>query len=226
MEFPLWKRLASYLWDVPVEVTSSEYNDHLAVSLVKNKLQLSTKNAIYSFDEAYDNFRQSFTFINWENFTCNKVLVLGFGLGSIPLILQNVFEQNPEITAVELDETIVDLAVRYTIPRLRLPVNWYLTDAARFVSQDEGTYDLICVDVFDNAEIPEACQTTQFLEDCQRLLSPGGLLFYNCLAYTELDRSRTTRFYERTFKSVFPHADYKSVTGNHILISDRNKLMP
>ena len=131
MEFPLWKRLASYLWDVPVEVTSSEYNDHLAVSLVKNKLQLSTKNAIYSFDEAYDNFRQSFTVINWENFTCDKVLVLGFGLGSIPLILQNVFEQNPEITAVELDETIVDLAVRYTIPRLRLPVNWYLTDSCR-----------------------------------------------------------------------------------------------
>lgn len=224
MRIPAWKRWLSYLWEVRLERTSSDLNPQLNVSLVRGKFQLSTQNAIYSFDEAYDNFRLSFMTIDWDTFRCERVLVLGFGLGSIPLILQNVFHQKAEITAVELDEAVVELAVKYTIPRLTSPITWYLTDAATFVAQNEQQYDLICVDVFDNAQIPVACQTMEFLENCRRLLRYDGLIFYNCLAYTEADRQETSQFYEGTFKTIFPHATYKAVTGNHILIQDGRKV--
>ena len=51
MKQPLWKRLVSYLFEIHVESTSSEFNPHLYVSLYKGRYQLSTANAIYSFDK-------------------------------------------------------------------------------------------------------------------------------------------------------------------------------
>ena len=55
MKQPLWKRWLSYLFEIHVESTSSDYNPHLHVSLNNGRYQLSTANAIYSFEDLYDN---------------------------------------------------------------------------------------------------------------------------------------------------------------------------
>ena len=65
MKQPLWKRLLSHLFEIHIESTSSEYNPHLYVSLRKGRYQLSTANAIYSFEDLYYNFLMLLQKLTW-----------------------------------------------------------------------------------------------------------------------------------------------------------------
>ena len=110
MKQPLWKRFLSYLFEIHIESTSSEYNPHLYVSLQKGRYQLSTANAVYSFEDLYDNFSDAFKEIDLDRLNIQNVLILGFGLGSIPIILEQNFKKKYHYTGVEIDEEVLYLA--------------------------------------------------------------------------------------------------------------------
>ena len=113
MKQPKWKRLLSYLFEIHIESTSSDYNPHLYVSLQKGRYQLSTANAIYSFEDLYDNFSDAFKEIDLDQLNVQNVLILGFGLGSIPIILEQKFNKKYFYTGVEIDEEVLYLANKY-----------------------------------------------------------------------------------------------------------------
>ena len=102
MKQPLWKRWLSHLFVFHIESTSSEYNPHLYVSLRNGRYQLCTANAIYSFEDLYDNFADSFVQLELDKLPGKRVLILGFGLGSIPLILEKLGYTDFEFTGVEI----------------------------------------------------------------------------------------------------------------------------
>ena len=106
MKQPLWKRLVSYFFEIHIESTSSEFNPHLYVSLYKGRYQLSTANAIYSFEDLYDNFSEAFEEIDLDRLAIQNVLILGFGLGSIPILLEQHFNKEYHYTGIEIDEIV------------------------------------------------------------------------------------------------------------------------
>ena len=85
---PFWKKILSYFFEFHIESAPSEINPHLYVSLNRGRYQLSTANAIYSFEDLYDNFFDAFKKVNLDQYPIKNVLVLGLGLGSIPLMLE------------------------------------------------------------------------------------------------------------------------------------------
>ena len=91
-----WQRLLSYIVDVPLETLQSNDHDTLQISLVRNRFQLSTAKSIYSFDDLYLNFLRAFRKIELPPDGSN-VLLLGLGLGSVPFILESVFEKKYQI---------------------------------------------------------------------------------------------------------------------------------
>jgi len=111
---PFWKKCLSYIKDVPLDHRFSEMNGDLTLLLVKGRFQLCTENAIYSYDDLYDNFTGAFRRMNLDSIPGDQVLLLGLGLGSIPIILEKKFNRQFEYTAVELDEEIVALQEKYT----------------------------------------------------------------------------------------------------------------
>jgi len=113
MEIPKWKRWLSYLMEVHLESSSSEHNEELHVSLSKGRLQLSTANAIYSYADKYENFYKTFEQVEL-NEKVDDVLILGFGLGSIPYMLESKFGKKYRYTGV----------VRYL--KYFLPQNFYI----------------------------------------------------------------------------------------------------
>ncbi|MCB9081768.1 MAG: fused MFS/spermidine synthase [Lewinellaceae bacterium] len=215
---PRWKRWLSYFVEQHIESAPSDINPHLYVSIVRGRLQLSTANAIYSFEDLYTNFGEALDRLNPDPKANYEVLLLGLGLGSIPYILEKKHGCRYGYTAVELDESVVYLAEKYTLAELESPMDVITGDAYAFVFTTEEYYDWICMDVFLDETTPEVFGSTEFLEGLQERLTPGGLLLYNCLTDQATEYQRTKLFFEQTFLTVFPQAYYFDVGGNWILV--------
>ncbi len=221
MQQPWWKVWSSYLFEWHIESASSDYNPHLYVSLNKGRYQLCTANAIYSFGDLYDNFSRTFKKVNLDKLPGDEVLILGFGLGSIPIMLEQTFERSYHYTAVEIDEAILDLTNRYALPYIKSPVEMICTDALAFVAQGTKQYAMICMDIFLDDKVPTAFESEAYLEDLRDLLLPDGLLLFNRLAATPKDIQKTKDYFENTFRNVFPQATYLDVHGNWMLLNQK-----
>ncbi|RMG85870.1 MAG: methyltransferase domain-containing protein, partial [Bacteroidetes bacterium] len=200
MKPPLWKKLLSYLTEIHLESAPSDINPHLYVSLSRGRYQLSTANAIYSYADLYDNYRQAFERLDLPRRRIERVLVLGFGLGSVPWLLEKTFKQNYHYTGVEIDENVIYLANKYVLPELQSPVEIFCADAFAFAFQHAEQYDLIAMDVFLDDLVPPHFEDTAFLEALRALLRDDGFLLYNRLALTDEDRRLSRRFFEVSFK--------------------------
>lgn len=224
MHIPTWKKWLSYLTELHIESAPSAHNPHLYVSLRRGRYQLCTANAIYSFEDLYDNFVKAFERVDFNKIKGKKVLILGFGLGSIPLILEQQFNKKFHYTAIEIDESVLYLANKYMLPKLHSSIDFVNTDAFVYAMQSEEKFDLICMDVFLDDVIPQRFHKDDFLQRLQQLLTDNGLLLYNCLALTEDDLNKTEEFYNESFISNFPQGKYLDVDGNWILVNDRTFL--
>lgn len=221
---PRWKRWLSHFFDFSLESIESDINETLYVLLTQGRLQLCTENAIYSYDDLYLNFRIAFEEIELPK-NGAKVLVLGLGLGSILQLLEQIFQKAYFFTAVEIDEAVIHLINKYTLPELASPIQIIQADAFHFVCHGEEKFDLICMDVFLSDVIPDRFQQHFFLEAIKERLSPKGIFLYNCLAAKQEDIERSTAFYEQYFVKVFPNATYIQAELNWILLNDRLALL-
>jgi len=180
---------------------------------------LCTEQAIYSYDDLYTNFTKTFEQIKIQERPIQKVLVLGLGLGSIPFMLEHVFEQRYEFTLVEIDEEIIYLANKYVLSALDSKMDILCTDAWAFLEQDQEQYDLICVDIFQDDEIPEPIMGEQFLQLIAPRLSTEGILLFNQLAFTPKDRETASQYFTSTFQPFFPDASYLDVRSNYMFMN-------
>lgn len=217
MTLPLWKKWLSHLTPFTLERTGSRQNPELSVVLARGRVQLLSGNAIYSWDDLYHNFTIAFGELDRQMKPEADVLLLGLGLGSVPFILEKVYSRHYHYTAVEWDETVAELAHRYTLSRLDSPIEVVVADAEVFVQACSEEFDLLIVDIFEDDLTPPQFETAEFLEACRDRLRPGGLLLFNRLYGAHKDRVATERFYERTFKVAFPDARTIDTGGNWIL---------
>ena len=225
MSIPRWKKWLSHLTPLTLEETASEHNPELSVVLSRGRVQLLSGDAIYSWDDLYKNFLLAFDRLKIDEEPFQDVLILGLGLGSIPYMLEKVFHRDYYYTAVEWDETISELAAKYTLTRLESAVDVVTGDAEIFVEITEEQYDMVIIDIFEDEITPPQFCTPEFLENCKNLLRPNGLILFNRLhGEDSAVRTVTERFFERTFKKVFPDAEYIDTMGNWILWSRKTEL--
>jgi ubiquinone/menaquinone biosynthesis C-methylase UbiE len=221
MKQPTWKKWLSYLFEIHLESAPSEVNPHLYVSLKNGRYQLCTAKAIYSFADLYGNFRQAFQHLNWNIVPGKSTLMLGFGLGSIPYMLEHIFQKEFDYTIVEIDENVIQLAQKYVMSEIHSPSVFHLADAFQFVITSEAKFDLICMDVFVEDVIPLQMETIEYCAALRDLLSPGGVLLFNRLSRTKSDMKATKAFFESIFLKVFEDGVYLDVNGNWILSNQK-----
>ena len=225
MEQPAWKRWLSYLFEWHIESAPSQTNPHLYVSLKNGRYQLSTAHAVYSYGDLYDNFRRAFEKLDLDKIPGKRLLMLGFGLGSIPYMLELKFNRHFFYTAVELDDSVIELASKYILPQLEASVELIQADAFAYMLQQQEQYDLICMDVFLDDEVPASFESDEFFEALKRALKPESLLMYNRLSLTMADQNKTRSFYNDRFKKHFPNGTYLDVNGNWMLLNRSDYLL-
>jgi SAM-dependent methyltransferase len=220
MQIPWWKKWWSYLFEIHVESTSSFYNEELHVSIVDGRYQLTTPTAIYSWADKYDNFKLAFEKLDFNERSIEDVLILGFGMGSIPYMLERTFGQRFRYTGVEIDEEVIYLASKYVVSSLASDIQIIQADASTFIHMDPNRYDLITMDVFIGHEIPTVFLTGEYLNSLKESLSEDGILMFNMLAQTPSDRAAATQFFGDYFLPVFPSGGIENIKGNMILVSE------
>lgn len=220
MQIPWWKKWWSYLFEIHVESTSSFYNEELHVSIVDGRYQLTTPTAIYSWADKYDNFKIAFENFNFQKQQIQDVLILGFGMGSIPYMLEKTFGKQFRYTGVEIDEEVVYLASKYVVSSLKSDIQIIQADASTFIHVDPNRYDLITMDVFIGHEVPAVFLTGEYLESLKESLSDNGVLMFNMLAQEATDREVASRFFKDHFLPVFPGGGIEKIKGNMILVSE------
>lgn len=223
MKHKILKKWWSYIEDIHIESLESTYNESLQVLLSKGRYQLCTPNAIYSYADKYDNFRDSFKRLDLAYI--ENVLILGFGMGSIPYMLEKKFKKKYYYTAVEIDESVIYLASKYVMNDLCSEINIVEADAWSYVCQTTTKFDLICIDIFIDDKIPEEFLTEDFLCDVKENLSPNGLLMFNHLAFNERDIINANKYYNNIFIKVFPEGLSLKVKTNIMLINDKSKVI-
>jgi spermidine synthase len=212
-----WQYLLSYFTEVNLETSSSIYNEVLEVNLVKGRYQLCTEEAIYSFADKYDNFKLTFEKMNAKSLDFENVLLLGFGLGSVPYMLEKLFNKTCSVTGVEIDEEVIYLASKYVLPELKSEINLIQADALAYIMLSTNKYDFIIMDVFQSDVIPDVFEDMDFLNQVKELLTDEGIFMYNRLAYTEDDKKISKTFFNNNFKKCFPDAYLLEVKGNYML---------
>lgn len=195
------QKLLSYLYELELEKTSSEINPSLEVYLTEGRTKLLSKNATYSYSDRYTVFREAFHQIAEDLHKVENALILGYGLGSIPYILKKAYNLLPKYTAVDIDPKVIELARKYGFTQ---NVRFLTVDAMDFVEQDGGLYDLICVDIFIDREVPEKFTGPEFLYKLDGLLEDGGLLFFNRLAMTPALKKEAENYFDGIFNKIFP----------------------
>lgn len=224
MKYPLWKRGLSYFKDVSLEQTSSLSNPYLEVLLVKDRHQLVTRDAIYSFDDKYENFSVTFEKINWDKITGKKVLLLGLGLGSVIYILEKKMGKHFDYKAVEVDSEICRLCNEYTLSSLDSYVETVNNEAMRFLEYDQDNYNIIIMDIFQSAVIPQKFQSKAFLQSISDKLNPDGMLLYNRMNITDEDKAENAIF-RMTMEDVFPNFSLVKIATNMVFINDKDLLL-
>ncbi|MFQ5446101.1 MAG: spermidine synthase [Saprospiraceae bacterium] len=217
-KIPRWKHLLSYLADIPIDEGRTEVNPSLQLQLSKGRFCLSTPNAVYSYGDLYRNYFEAFKRLNLPALRGQEVLLLGLGMGSIPFMLEKKFGMKYCYTAVELDEVIASWATEYTLPELASPVTIYTADAYQFVMNTTQQFDLIAVDIFLDEMVPDTFDNPAFAARLNELLKDEGLIIWNRLADSKF-RQRTTDYFQKIFKTVFPEAVSFEIGANWMLMN-------
>ena len=213
-----WQIWVSYLYPIVLDSSASAVSDHLEVVLTRGKIQLCTDKAVYSFEQRYDNFRKLFDRLDMTAFDHKSLLCLGLGMGSvIQLIAERT--KNPHITAIELDEEVIRLAEKYILHKVDMNVEVVAADAGIFVEMTDQQYDLICMDVFIDDEIPDRFLLQSFCESLSECLSEDGFVIYNAPAFDKTVARASKKFFNEVFLKVFPQGRLLRIHRNHMLLS-------
>ena len=177
-------------WGNENMVTEQEsmYN-YLKVDKVKKTTYLST-NALYGVQSCI-NDDYSLTGMYYDNLLISpylveenpKVLVLGNGAGTYATMMKEYLHCKCDITAIEIDQRIIDLSYKYF--KMSEDVNVICDDGRNYISRDKEKYNIILVDAYSSISPPFHMTTTEFFALVKAHLTDDGLMMMNVNMYSE-----------------------------------------
>lgn len=198
-----------------IEMSKSDINPALEVVKLGDRVVLNSSNANYSFGGLHRVFQKVFKKLKVRERGIRDVLILGFGAGSIPSILQDELGMECSYTAVEIDPEVIRLGRAYfDIGRYR-DLELFEEDAVAFMERNQKSFDLVIVDVYIDFEVPESCETAIFVNDLARSLKPGGMILFNKLVYN----------HEAKIQVKELHDKFKKMDGNTQLIKVKDNVV-
>lgn len=173
------KRIASYIWDIPIERASSVQNEYLEVVWSNGIKMLNTKEANFSFGNGYNVFDEAMKYTAAAVNKANDILILGFGCGSILHILENKFKYTGSITGVEYDQEILRLFYSHFAPAYTLKPELHHIDALEFLENNEKTYPILFIDLFHELDNSPLLDSLRFRKALLSACAPHTTLVFN-----------------------------------------------
>ncbi|MCB0791623.1 MAG: hypothetical protein H6595_11425 [Flavobacteriales bacterium] len=187
------QRLLSHLWPIPVERIAGHYQP-LELTWERGRLVVNTARANQCFGTLHHLWRAVFRRMKLRQDPPGRVLVLGFGGGSVATILHSELHLPCSVVGVEGDPVMLDLAARPLGAFDQERVQVILSDAVAWARTAEvEPFDLVVVDLFIDLDVPAEAATAQFQEDIQRLTTRSGRIVFNTIAHDEESATQSSR---------------------------------
>ena len=205
-----------------IEETSSDLNPPIQVTLHHGRLKLSSPNAIYSYEDLYKSFASAFDLLEIGKRSIERVLLLGLGIGSIPVMLTKKYGFSAQYTAVDFDPEVIKLAGKYLPAYLDSHLDIICMDALDYVAQSNETFDLIAIDLFLDDVVPEKFDAEEFIYSISKLIRPGGIVMFSRMIRNPDHLQRTKNYYEQIFSKIFTNTKVFKLRDNWVLVHEMN----
>jgi len=219
----IFRFFTSFLSPVKLEERKGRVTPQLGIYLSNGRYVLDSARANYSFGGLHEVFRKAFSRFNIRQRDISSALILGFGAGSVASILCDEYKKDVHLTGVEKDPVVIDLAKKYFHIDRYKDLSLHIEDAGDFVENCAKKFDLVVVDIFVGVDVPEKFREEKFLAGLGRLLSPGGISFFNVVVYDEKVRTGCASLFEKMNsligKTEFCRVFFKG-TENWIFVCD------
>jgi spermidine synthase len=144
-----------------------------------------------------------------------RALILGLGGGTVAALLAR---RCPDVSmvGVERDETVLRLARAEfgldAVAGLAVVIADAFAEVAVRVEQEAGSYDFICLDLYEGGRLAPGSLATPFLRQLATLLSPSGTLAVNLISTGRLSEQR------HRMQRVFVIEREERTKGNVVLL--------
>ncbi len=172
------------MYPITLQQKTTAANGLLELVLYQGKKMLNSPKANYSygslqrvFELALENHPPQFK-VN------QRVLILGFGAGSIQKVLLEAHHFTGTVTGVEYDKELTEW-VRPHFEKYFDNVTLEHCDALSFLEKNKNPFDFIFVDLFCDLKCAPVCFEGNFYSLLKQNLLPNGCLYHNTMGSTK-----------------------------------------
>jgi len=213
MEHYQIKKILSHVWPFTKKI-KSKINGTLEITWIDGKKVLDSENANYSYGALQRVLDFGLSKVSLHH--ARTILILGLGGGCVIESLRNRFNYQNNITAVELDDAIINIASQEFNIQNSNRTTIIHQDALQYVQNCDKKFDLIIVDIFIDQKVPEAFYEKPFWSKTIALVSTNGNILFN--AGILLTDDQKIKKLQSDFESQMQFTQYNGVEGVNTLI--------
>lgn len=183
-----------------IEEGVTDLGQHYEVNYENGVKVLNSKNTNYSFGSLHQIMLKGIDEV-LKTDKPKSILMLGLGAGSAIDILNRKCNWSHQITVIEIDQRLIDIAKEHFNLSDYEHVNTIQGDASVRIHELElNQFDLIIDDVFWDDDIPAFCRTPEYLETNASLLNKRGVYMRNTMVL----KAEASHQFEKALKTTFP----------------------
>ncbi len=218
------KKLLSYFIPIIIFKQKSSLSQALEVTWVNGKLVLDSKNTNYSYGNLQRVLRNGLKKIGFKKIQCmQNILVLGVAGGSVIRTLVDEINFQGQITGVEIDIEIIEIANNYfhldSIPNLEIVID----DASKFVLKTNKKFDLIIIDIFQDTKMPDFLFEFFFVSQICYLLNPKGHILFNTMLLNDKQKQLNLEYLKNFNSKKYLVSTYNKMEKTNELILIESK---
>jgi spermidine synthase len=162
-------------------VEDSIYNGRAArVLYTNNRLAAQSGVALDGINELLFDYNERFMEVA-RAIKPRRILQIGGGAFTLPTTLKKEFKK-AVIDVIEIDKGLIDISRKYFDLVTDDHLIIYVGDGAKIIDKLTDKYDLIIIDVFNEATIPEDIQNSNFVNKVAKRLSDNGVMAMNIIS--------------------------------------------
>lgn len=219
------KRLFSFFIPITIFKQESTLSKTLEVTWVNGNLILDSKNTNYSYGNLQRVLRNGLKIIGFEKIqSMQNILVLGVAGGSVIRTLVDEINFKGQITGVEIDKEIIEIAKNFfhldNIPNLEI----LLDDASEFVLKTNKKFDLIIIDIFQDTKMPDFLFEFFFVNQICYLLNSRGHILFNTMVLNDKQKQINSDYIKIFDSKKYTVTKHSKKEGTNELILIESKL--
>jgi spermidine synthase len=212
-------KFCSYFIPINVMKKKSSISTTLEVNWNNGELVLDSKNTNYSYGSLQRILRKGLKYIGFDRIKkFENILVLGVAGGSVIKTLVDEVKYKGQITGVEIDEDVAEIANKYFKLSEIKNFELIIDDAFEFVLKTKNKYDLIIIDIFEDTNMPNFLFEDFFINRINFLLKPEGFILFNTMVINDNDKNRNL-IYKHKFNGNFSLRMYPKVEDHNELFT-------